>query len=130
MAETNLSNGGVHVDTGNDSIVIVENFESIRGGRSLNVTGFTEDVIHAGHVIIRDTISGDYKPMPVDDGAYDSLPANHEYVGVLVATVLKSKPMAGIMVRGTVNPTASPYPVTAIASAFKAAVPLILWRAD
>lgn len=53
------------VDTSKDGIVIVDKFATIRGGRSLNVTGFTPKVIQAGHVIIMATATKDYKPMPV-----------------------------------------------------------------
>lgn len=60
-----LNNDGEQIITGNDSIVIVENFESVRGGRTLDVTGFAPDVINAGHVLIKETSTGNYKPMPV-----------------------------------------------------------------
>src|SRR5690606_19098720 len=203
--------------TGQDGVVIVEYFEGIRGGRTLDVTGYTPTIIRAGHVIIVDS-AGEYKPMPivgtqaiislgtitagsgyVDDtyedialtggngtgakativvednkvlsvtitepGAgyevgdslttansnlggqgsgfavvvtevdttltkYGSLPAGCQYAGVLRATIETKKPFAAIMVRGTVNPLASPYDVTPILTAFKTAVPHIIWRAD
>ena len=37
--------------------------------------------------------------MPVNDAAtsYAALPAGHSYAGVLIQTLLKSKPMAGIL---------------------------------
>lgn len=66
MAIADLNNAAVTLDDGNDSIVIVDNFQSIRGGRTLEVSGFTPDVIRAGHVIIHETATDDYKPMPVD----------------------------------------------------------------
>ncbi len=65
MAVVNLSDTPKEIITGNDSIVIVDNFQSIRGGRSLDVSDFNEDVIRAGHIIIKDTNSGDFKPMPI-----------------------------------------------------------------
>jgi hypothetical protein len=61
----NLNNDGEEIITGNDSIVIVDNLQSIRGGRTLDVTGFTPAVIKAGHVIIQKTADKSYKPMPV-----------------------------------------------------------------
>lgn len=64
MATANLNNDPEQIITGNDSIVIVDNFQSIRGGRTLDVTGFSPDTIQAGHVIIKDS-EGEYKPMPV-----------------------------------------------------------------
>ena len=130
MAYANLNNDGLSIIQANDSTVIVDNFQSIRGGRTLDATGFTPEVIKAGHVIIKETNGDQYRPMPISGDAYDSLPAGHSYVGVLIASILTAKPFAGIMVRGTVNPSCTPYPMTAILAAFKTAVPLIDWRAD
>lgn len=130
MAVVNLVNDPITLDTGNDSIVIVDNFQSIRGGRSLDVTGFTPTIIKAGHVIIQETETKEYKPMPVSGNAYAALPAGHTYAGILVASILTAKPFAGIMVRGTVNPAAAPYPMTSILAAVKTALPLIDFRED
>ncbi|HEX8576972.1 MAG TPA: hypothetical protein VF677_11825 [Flavobacterium sp.] len=101
-----LDNTGTSVDTSNDSVVIVQNLETIPGGSALDVTGFTPEVINAGHLIIEQTVSGDLKPMPVTGNDYAALPAGHTYKGVLVASILKAKPSAAIMVRGTVNDAA------------------------
>jgi hypothetical protein len=65
MATADLNNGTTdQIITGNDNIVIVNVFETIRGGRTLDVTGYPYDVLHAGHVIIKDA-DGEYKPMPL-----------------------------------------------------------------
>lgn len=132
MATANLNNDTVAVDTGNDSIVIVDNFQSIRGGRTLDVTGFGPTVINAGHVIIKETATGEYKPMPLatNDTVYDALPAGHTYAGILIASILTAKPFAGILVRGTVNPAAAPFSMTTILAAVKTALPLIDFRED
>ena len=132
MAQVNLTNTPQELITGNDSIVIVENFETIRGGRSLDVTDFAPNVIKAGHIIIKDTTTGEFKPMPVtsDGTEYEELPADNEYAGVLVASILTKKPLAAIMVRGTVNPKIAPYPMDTILADFKEAMPLILFRED
>lgn len=127
MAIADLNNGSKAIITGNDSIVIRDNFESIRGGRTLDVTGFAPDVINAGHVIIHETATDEYKPMPVSGSAYAALPIGHTYAGILVASVLKSKPFAGIMLRGNVNDAAAPFPIPAAA---KEALHLITFRAD
>lgn len=66
MPYTDLTNNKELVDTGNDSIVIVRNLESIPGGRSLNVAGFPLPVIRAGHVIIVETATKEHKPMPIN----------------------------------------------------------------
>lgn len=217
MAIADLTNPIEDLITGNDNIVIVDNFQSIRGGRTLDVTGYPYNVLHAGHVIIK-SAEGEYKPMPitgdgsivslgtivggslytddtytgvaltggtgtgakatieVEDGAvtkvtitsdgkgyavgdelsaaaaniggtgsgfkvpvtavteekdeYASLPDNHTYAGFLIASIPTSRPLAGIMVRGTVNENATPFPMTAILSAVKAALPLIVFTSD
>ncbi|MCL1937599.1 MAG: hypothetical protein FWF52_04285 [Candidatus Azobacteroides sp.] len=132
MAAANLVNDAKAVVSGEDNIVIVDVFQSIRGGRTLDVAGFTPDVIKAGHVIIKETATGEYKPMPVDaDGtAYAELPSDHTYAGIEINTVLKTLPMAGILVRGTVNCKAAPYPMNSILAAVKTALPLIDFRED
>lgn len=217
MATANLNNERQEIITGKDNIVIVDNFQSIRGGRTLDVEGYPYEVLHAGHVIIK-SATGEYKPMPLDgdgnivslgtivpgtlytdgtykgvaltggagtgaeativvaDGAvtevtitkdgkgyavgdeltatvakvggtgsgfkvpvtavtaekdeYASLPADHTYAGVLIASIPTNKPFAGIMVRGTVNEEASPFPLTSILTAVKKALPLIVFTSD
>ena len=121
-----LNNAPEKVDTGNDSIVIVNHVQGVPGGRTLDVTGFSGTVIKAGHVIIKNA-SGVHKPMPVSGSAYGSLPASHSYVGVLASTILTSKPSAPILLDGTVNEAASPYPVT---SDMKTALSHILFIQD
>jgi hypothetical protein len=212
MAVVDLTNEAQEVLTGNDNVVIVDNFQSIRGGRTLDVTGFTPEVINAGHVIIKETATGEYKPMPLTNDkaiatlgaitggsgytngtyngvslqggsgsgatanitvagnvvtaveianggsgyqagdaltatitggtgfsvlaattasvAYAALPSGHAYAGILIASILAKKPMAGILVRGTVNPAAAPYPMDTILADVKAALPLIDFRED
>jgi hypothetical protein len=65
MAVADLTNEKEEIITGNDNVVIVDNFQSIRGGRTLDTSGFEPEVISAGHVIIREAATGEYKPMPV-----------------------------------------------------------------
>lgn len=132
MATVNLVNDPESVVTGNDNIVIVKVIDTIRGGRSLDVTGYTPSVIPAGHVIIRETATDEYKPMPVNSGntAYGTLPADHVYAGVLIASIPTDRPFAGIMIRGVVNPAASTLPLTTIQSAVSTALPHIIFQAD
>lgn len=127
MAIADLTNPIEDLITGNDNIVIVDNFQSIRGGRTLDVTGFTDNVIQAGHLIIKD--DDEYKPTPVVDGEY-VVPEGAEYAGFLIASIPTSRPLAGIMVRGTVNVKASPYPLDNILEDVKAALPLIVFTSD
>ncbi|MDR3244805.1 MAG: hypothetical protein LBT50_00045 [Prevotellaceae bacterium] len=103
--------------------------EGIPGGRALDVTGFTPKVISAGHVVIKETATGNYKPMPVNAAgdAYAALPGGHTIEGVTVSTVTTDDASVSIMVRGSVNKVASRYPVTA---AIIAALPLIRFTQD
>lgn len=130
MAVANLSNTVDSISDGNDSIVIINNVQSKQGGATLDTTGFTPEVIKAGHVIIQETATGNYKPMPVSGAAYAALPAGHTYAGVLVASIRTAKPFAGILIMGVVNPAAMPYPLTPIAAAFKTAIPTIAFQQD
>ncbi len=126
-----LNNEGVVIDTSRDTVIIVDNFQSVRGGRTLDVTGFAPKVVNAGHVIIKDEDTGTiYKPMPVngDATAYAALPAGYEYAHVQINTVLTAKPFAGLLVRGTVNHKACYIEPTA--EAMEALKPLIDFRAD
>lgn len=126
----NLATQGPSYDAGNDTIVIVKVIEAIPGGKTLDVTSYTPDVIPAGHLIIEETATGVVKPMPISGTDYAALPANHTYHGVLISTIVKSKPFAGIMVRGTVNKNASFYGIASILTAVKTALPLIRFTQD
>ena len=108
MATVNLASKS-SVDTTNDSVVIVKNLEGIPGGRTLNVTGFNDKEISAGHVIIKETSTGEYKPLPVSG----TIPGSHTYAGILVSSVKTDNAQAAIMVRGTVNEAYCKYPVPA-----------------
>jgi hypothetical protein len=127
-----LNNETELVHEGMDSIVIRQYIAGIKNGKTLDVTGFAPDAIKAGHVVIRDVVNDIYKPMPLNEAgtAYGSLPANHEYAGVVVATVSKKHPMVGIMYAGEVNDVASPYSVDSIKSAIKSALPQLVFMHD
>ncbi|MDR0385389.1 MAG: hypothetical protein LBH60_04870 [Prevotellaceae bacterium] len=127
MAEVNLNKKLDGFDAGLDSVIIVSYLEGIPGGRALDVTGFSDAVISAGHVVIKETATGEYKPMPVSGGDYGALPSGHTIVGVTVSTVTTDEASVSIMVRGSVNKVASRYPVT---PAIEAALPLIRFTQD
>lgn len=66
MAIGNLSYTANTYDDGLDSIAVRDVFETIRGGRTLDMTGYTgTGVLRAGHIILRVTASGQYRPMPI-----------------------------------------------------------------
>ncbi len=95
MTQVDLVKQRETISTDNDNIIIVDCFESVRGGRTLDVSGFPNKVIVAGHPIVKE--GDEYKPMAVDGSN------GGKAVGVLVSSVSVEKPMAAIMVRGTVN---------------------------
>jgi len=126
----NLNNTGTNFDTSNDGIVIVSNLENIPGGKTLDTTGFSPEVIPAGHLVIEETATGVLKPMPVSGDDYGSLPSGHTYKGVVVSSVLKTKPFVSVMIRGSVNKNASKYGIASILSAVRTALPLIRFTQD
>jgi len=109
MATANLSKNNGTVNTTNDSVVIVQNLDGLPGGRTLNVTGFPDSEISAGHVIIKETATGEYKPLPVNG----TKPAGHDYAGYLVASLSVENAQAAIMYAGTVNEAYCKYPIPA-----------------
>lgn len=114
MAYTELSNGSISVDTSLDSVTIRQYIGGVTGGASLDMTEFIDPVIKAGHIVIKETATGVYKPMPVksDKTAYNALPSGHAYAGVVRASKLATEAMVGVMDNGRVNEATSPYPVT------------------
>jgi len=107
-----LTKQGEVFNDGNDSIVIRRIGASIIGGRTLDLTGFPDKYVRAGHIIIRETASDTYKPLGVSGGEFGELPSGHEYKGVLVASVPADAPFAAIMYDGEVNDLAMPYKLT------------------
>lgn len=129
MAQASLNSSPVQIDTSNDSIVIRKILLDIPGGKTLDVSGYTptDGVLRAGHILIEQTSNKEVKPLDVSAGAYVALPTGHTYKGVLIATILKAKPQAAVMLGGDVNEVASPYPVPAGA---KTALTHILFTQD
>ena len=105
MAIADLTNGKVQFGRNLDTLVIANNFQSKGGGVTLDVTGFSKPNIRGGHVVIKETATGELKPMPLNVGgtAYGTLPAEHTYYGHVINSVLTSKPFVGITRRGVVN---------------------------
>lgn len=124
MAESTLNKEVLQIDDSLDGIVTIQALAEIPGGRTLDVTGITDSVIKAGHVIVRDTANDVYKPLQITANAYIALPTKHEYVGTLKFAIPTSDPRAAIVITGVVNEAASPAPV---AAAIKTALPGIKW---
>lgn len=96
------------------------------------MTGFTDDVVKGGHIIIRSTTDEtDYRPMPVSNGAFGTLTTGFEYAGILVRSVTKKDPRAAIQYDGEINDKAMPYPLTdTLKTALKAALPSLYFMHD
>lgn len=132
MSVPNLSSELETIGSGLDSVVIRNFINGIKGGRTLDTTNFTstDTVIRAGHVIIYDTVNEVYRPMPISGNVYGLLPESHVYAGVLYKSIKKDQPFASIMNIGSVNIKAVPFAMNSILSAFKTAVPTIVWEND
>jgi len=126
-----LNNTPIQVDTTLDSIIIKKVDHDIPGGKTLDVTGVTEEVLKAGRVIIVETATGVHKPLGITDGAYVALPSLHTYKGILIATILTKRPFASVMLGGDVNEGAViNYDLPAIPSGAKTALTHILFTQD
>lgn len=132
MAAADLNLTDVMFDDGLESILIRRKGGRIIGGRTLNMTGFTDDVVKGGHIIIRSTTDEtDYRPMPVSNGAFGTLTTGFEYAGILVRSVTKKDPRAAIQYDGEINDKAMPYPLTdTLKTALKAALPSLYFMHD
>ena len=116
---------------GDDSIVIQKYISGIKGGRTLDVTGFAESVIKAGHpIIVKDGI---YAPYPLMGGTYAggpmTLPSEAKFAGILYRSIPAAKPVASIMINGEVNSEAMPLSVVE-AEQFAADCPHIVFIKD
>lgn len=135
-AKVNLANDPEVILSGNDSVVIRQFNGGVTGGRSLDMTDFHDSVVKAGHLVVKvkdeDGVNYTYKPMPVSGTSYDSLPASHEYAGVVVASKPATEPMVGIMDDGRVNDEAMPYAFAdeSQRAAVKAALPKLIFEHD
>lgn len=114
MAQHELINAKISVDTSKDNVVIDKVLETVRGGRTLDLEGFPDDVIQAGHVIFKSP-DGRFVPQPTDgtipnDG--EAEPTDFTAVGILTVSRHKTNPTVGIMTRGTVNESYLKYPIT------------------
>lgn len=124
MAYVNLDRDSYLVDDGAESKVVIRDLADIPGGRALDVSNWSGDVIKAGHIIKHNTVTDEYAPLGVAGTplAYASLDTNEEYAGVLKCSVLKDKAFGAILTMGEINAAASPYPVT---STIKSGLPQI-----
>lgn len=116
---------------GKDAVVCRKVLADIPGGVVLDTDDYEGgDRIFAGHLVIKNPDDNTYKPMPVEDGAYSSLPDGYEYAGVVITTTLVAEPLAPVMIAGDVNVNAIPYSIDDIEDAVKEVLPTITWTED
>lgn len=116
---------------GKDDIVIKSVLTAIRGGAVLDTDEYGGgDKVLAGQIVIRSTEDGSYKPMPIEEGKYTSLPENYKYAGVVITSVPASAPFTSVLIAGDVNEKALPYKIDDIKEALIAALPGITWTED
>lgn len=119
--------------SGPDSIIIRHYGDGIKGGKVLDMTGFTPEILKCGHVIIKNA-NDTYKPMPLNaaGNSYGTLPEGHKYVGLATTSIkwAKEGSLVGIITEGEVNDAALPYDFSTIADAFKSAVPTLRFDHD
>ena len=118
MAREELVSNRVTAETNLDTVIIDKIIETVRGGKTLDTTGFADDVIQAGHVIFQDPADKKkFVPQPVDQSIPNNGTDDYIAVGVLIGSILASEPSAAIMTRGTVNEVQLKYPITAATKA-------------
>ncbi len=130
-AVANMTQPGKTYSDGMDAVVIRRAGACLIGGKTLDMSGFSDDYVKAGHIVIHETDTDTYKLLGVSNGAYSALPAGCEYVGVVRASKPKDAPFVSVMYEGEVNDNASPYPLTdAIKTALKTALPGLYFKHD
>lgn len=115
---------------GKESVVIKKYLDGIEGGKVLDNTEFTPTTIQAGHVAIKETSTGKYKPLPISGVKFAELPEEHKFAGIVVNTMPADRAMCGIMTQGAVNYKAMPYDATDILDALRVALNNIEFRSD
>lgn len=125
-----------YIDTEIDSIVIRRKIATKTGGATLTVnpSSYPDKIIPAGHLVIYNSSTGVYAPMPLttSGGALvlDSLPSNYAYYGIVISSTPAAQPFCGVLINGVVNYKAMKYDITSILSAVKSALPHIQFITD
>jgi hypothetical protein len=106
-----------------DKTIVYLAASAATGNASADKTYYTKDTSNTTTVEKLDENGNTYYVL-------GSLPANHDYAGILYKSILKTKPAAAVMTRGQVNVAALYFPMDDILSAVKSALPLIEFIKD
>lgn len=143
MTKAKFNKDGVAVVTGKDGIILRKHIAGYAGGRVLDMSGRTEQVIPCGLPIATDG-KGNYKPVfPVNDAANGGfvLPSGFQFAGLCGATELAAKPVS-VVTSGVFNEVAllanlkeicpTPDRVLTLSdlTAVKSALPHIIFESD
>jgi len=73
-------------DMGKDAVVIRQYLGGITGGRALDYANFKDEVIQAGHIIVRKKVDDvyEYSPLETEGGKYKDKTSDAEFAGVVV----------------------------------------------
>lgn len=141
MAVVDITTSSTAIGRDLDNLVVRENYTARDGGVTLDTEGYPLPYIRGGHVIIRETATGELKPMPLNgsNDGYGTLPASHTYYGHQIQTCSTDKPFVGVTYHGKINPeigtdaaaqAAGYFDLTSILSALSAALPHIIYEGD
>jgi len=126
MAFVDLTKSTSNPTNGKDQVVIEKRLSFINGGRSLDVTGVTEEALYAGHIIVKDATTEEYKPLKIEGENFSPPIAGETIVGVLGDSILVNKAFATILTAGVLNEKALPFKLTTeVKAAFKEALPAL-----
>lgn len=125
----NITTSDTELLFGKDDVIVQKFIADIPGGRTIDFTGWEDNTISAGTVIIKGTVSGAtvYRPFPVTEGAYGTITSGFAVCGVLYRTITRTNPQGSILIDAVLNEAALPYAMT---SAQKTALPNIKFTQD
>lgn len=141
MAVVNITTPAQGLGRDLDHLVVRENYTARDGGVTLDTTNYALPNIRAGHVVIRETSTGELKPMPLNgsNDGYGSLPGGHTYYGHTVQSCRTDRPFVGVTYHAKINPVigtdasaqaAGYFDLTSILSALRAALTHVIYEGD
>lgn len=126
MAFVDLTKERSNPTNGKDQVVIRKRLSFIDSGRSLDVTGVTEEALYAGHIIVQDTTTKEFKPLEVAGTDFSEPLVGQEIVGVLSSSIYTDTAFASILTAGVIGEGAMPYKLTTtVKTALKKALPAL-----
>lgn len=94
------------------SPVIQQIVSVIPSGATLDLSGWNEEIVKAGTLIVKDSTSGEYKPLGVTGSDYTAPDETAPLVGVLLYDISKTSPHGSILTAGQVNTALAPIKIT------------------